>query len=153
MTKQSEDLRFMRQAIKLAQKAGAQGEVPVGAVVVWGGKVIGRGHNCREQNQDPLAHAELIAISKAAKKLGSWRLLDCTLYVTLEPCPMCAGALVNSRVKKVVYGCKDPKAGAIETLYQIGKDKTLNHQLQIVSGVEESTCSHMLSQFFKQLRK
>ena len=131
MTDGNADEQWMAAAIAEARLAEAKGEVPVGAVIVHEGQVIGRGHNLRESSQDPTTHAEMIAIQEAAKKLGSWRLIDTSLYVTLEPCPMCAGALVNARVPRVVWGCDDPKAGATQTLYRIGSDARLNHRFEL----------------------
>jgi tRNA(adenine34) deaminase len=142
----------MQEAIAEARLAEAKGEVPVGAVIVHEGKIIGRGHNERESSQDPTAHAEMIAIRKAAKQLGSWRLIDSALYVTLEPCPMCAGALVNARVPRVVWGCDDPKAGATRTLYNIGTDARLNHRFECAPGVLRDECSELLSRFFVAIR-
>ena len=124
----------------------------MGAVLVLDEKVIGRGHNLRESDQDPTAHAEMVAIRQAARYLGSWRLLDTTMYVTLEPCPMCAGALVNARVPRVVWGCEDPKAGAAETLYQIGNDSRLNHRFESIGGVLGKECADILSGFFAAIR-
>jgi tRNA(adenine34) deaminase len=146
------DERWMREAIAEARLARDQGEVPVGAVVVHDGRIVGRGHNERELNQDPTAHAEMTAIREAAEVLGSWRLIDTTLYVTLEPCTMCAGALVNARVPRVVWGCSDPKAGATETLYTIGSDPRLNHRFECVPGVLADECSALLSSFFAAIR-
>jgi tRNA(adenine34) deaminase len=146
------DTRWMQEAIAEARVAEAKGEVPVGAVVIHEDKVIGRGHNERELSQDPTTHAEMIAIREAAKVLGSWRLIDTTLYVTLEPCPMCAGALVNARVPRVVWGCDDPKAGAAQTLYTIGNDDRLNHRFESVPGVLSEACSALLSEFFAAIR-
>ena len=143
---------WMRSAIAEARLAEAEGEVPVGAVIVHNGEIIGRGHNERESSQDPTRHAEMIAIQEAAKKLGSWRLIDTTLYVTLEPCPMCAGALVNARVPRVVWGCDDPKAGATRTLYEIGTDARLNHRFECVPGVLDEACSALLTEFFGAIR-
>ncbi len=146
------DEDFMELAIAEAELALAAGEVPVGCVMVHDGKVIARGHNRRERDQDPGAHAEFLAIRDAAKVLGSWRLEGVTCYVTLEPCPMCAGALVNSRVPRVVYGCDDPKAGAVKTLFTIGNDARLNHQFELVGGVLGERCSAQLSGFFSEIR-
>jgi tRNA(adenine34) deaminase len=143
---------FMREALLQAETARLGGEVPVGCVVVREGRVIARGHNLRECAQDPTAHAEMIALRTAAGRLGTWRMSDVTVYVTLEPCPMCAGALVNSRVGRVVYGCDDPKAGAVRTLYQIGVDGRLNHRFEVVSGVLGEQCAALLSDFFRELR-
>jgi tRNA(adenine34) deaminase len=153
MDESNNDFRFMNEAITLAKKAEALGEVPVGAIVVCNGQIVGRGYNRREIDFDPLAHAELIAVKQASQHLNSWRLLDCTLYVTAEPCPMCAGALVNARVKRLVFGCKDPKAGAVDSLFHICNDVRLNHRLVITAGVEEEVCANLLKVFFKDLRK
>ncbi len=142
----------MTEAIAEAKRAEALGEVPVGAVIVHEGVVIGRGHNLRESEQDPTAHAEMIALREAAAHLGSWRILDCTIYVTLEPCPMCAGALVNARVPRVVWGCDDPKAGATRTLYKLGEDPRLNHRFASVPGVLETECAALLRGFFANIR-
>jgi len=152
MTDLVTDERWMRAAIEEAKLAEGKGEVPVGAVIVHEGAVIGRGHNLRELSQDPTTHAEMIAVRQAAEALGSWRLIDTTLYVTLEPCPMCAGALVNARVPRVVWGCNDPKAGATETLYTIGSDPRLNHRFECVAGVLKDECSALLSAFFAAIR-
>lgn len=142
----------MKAAIAEARVAEAEGEVPVGAVIVHGSEIIGRGRNLRETTQDPTAHAEMIAIREAAQALASWRLLDTVLYVTLEPCPMCAGALVNARVPRVVWGCNDPKAGATQTLYTIGNDARLNHRFECVPGVLEDQCAALLTGFFAAIR-
>jgi tRNA(adenine34) deaminase len=142
----------MRRAIIEADKARAKDEVPIGCVIVRGGKVISRGHNLRETAQDPSAHAELITIRKAARKLSSWRLLNCTLYVTLEPCTMCMGAIILSRVPTVVFGCYDPKGGAAGSLYDLSNDPRLNHQVMLVPQVLERECSRLLSSFFAELR-
>lgn len=152
MTSAETDERFMREALREADKAAARGEVPVGAVVVLDGRIIARGHNLREAAQDPSAHAELIAMRAAATHMRSWRLTNTTVYVTLEPCPMCAGALVNARVPRVVYGCDDPKAGAVRTLYQIGQDSRLNHRFALSSGVLGDACSAQLRGFFAAIR-
>ena len=152
MTDEHSDEQWMRAAIAEARLAEAEGEVPVGAVVVHEGRIIGRGHNGRESTQDPTAHAEMIAIREAATALGSWRLIDTALYVTLEPCPMCAGALVNARVPRVVWGCDDPKAGATQTLYTIGNDERLNHRFECVPGVLGDECSALLSRFSAAIR-
>jgi tRNA(adenine34) deaminase len=152
MKNDDRDEQWMRAAIAEARLAEARGEVPVGAVIVHEGQIIGRGHNERESSQDPTAHAEMIAIREAARALGSWRLIDTTLYVTLEPCPMCAGALVNARVPRVVWGCNDPKAGATETLYKIGSDPRLNHQFECTAGVLREESSVLLSAFFAAIR-
>lgn len=146
------DIYFMQKALLEAKKAEKIGEVPIGAIIVKNNKIIARGYNRREIDNDPLGHAEIIAIKKAAKKLGQWRLSDCTLYVTLEPCPMCAGAIVNARIPRLVFGCTDPKAGAVQTLFQIGQDKRLNHCLKVTVGVETNASIHLLTSFFKKLR-
>src|SRR5690625_2578097 len=147
-----QDEKFMKEAIMEANKAGERNEVPIGAVIVYEGEVIARGHNLRETSQETLSHAELIAIKKANEKTGSWRLEDCTLFVTLEPCPMCAGAIVQSRMKRVVYGATDPKAGSAGTLMNLLKDERLNHQVEITGGVLEEECSTLLTTFFRSLR-
>ncbi len=152
MNTPTEDEAWMREAIAEARRAEARGEVPVGAVVIHEGAIIARGQNEREISQDPTTHAEMIAIREAAGVLGSWRLIDTTLYVTLEPCPMCAGALVNARVPRVVWGCSDPKAGATETLYTIGSDLRLNHRFECVPGVLADECSELLTGFFATIR-
>ena len=152
MTDPAADEQWMAAAIAEAELAAEKGDVPVGAVIVHDGEIIGRGHNLRELSQDPTAHAEMIAIRQAAEALGSWRLIDTTLYVTLEPCPMCAGALVNARVPRVVWGCNDPKAGATETLYAIGSDPRLNHRFECVPGVLSDECSALLTGFFAAIR-
>ena len=144
--------RFMREALAEAELARAADEVPVGCVLTAGTEIIGRGHNRRQRDHDPTAHAEMIAIREAAMRIGSWRLLDAVAFVTLEPCPMCAGALVNSRVSTLVYGCDDPKAGAIHSLYQIGLDGRLNHRFKVVSGVLADECGAILSKFFGDIR-
>jgi len=130
----------------------AEGEVPVGAVIVYEDRVIASAHNQREQLRDPTAHAEMIAITQAAESLGSWRLDGCTLYVTLEPCPMCAGAIVQARIPTVVYGAADPKAGAVHTLYNLLGDARLNHRCLVVSGVLADACGRLLTEFFQQQR-
>jgi len=147
------DEEYMNMALELAESAAAIGEVPVGAVIVHENQVIARQFNRRECNQNPLAHAELLAIEEASQKLGRWRLQGCTLYVTLEPCIMCAGAIINARVDKVVFGAKDPKGGAVNSLYQLLSDPRLNHRPVVVQGVYEETCSHLLSSFFSSLRQ
>lgn len=143
----------MRAALSEAEAAGAAGDVPVGAVIVnSSGLLLARGRNRRELNQDPTAHAEMDALREASQKLGTWRLAGTTLYSTLEPCPMCAGALVNARVTRLVYGCPDPKAGAIDTLFQIGNDARLNHRFAVTRGVLAEDCARLLRAFFAQLR-
>ena len=144
---------FMRLALAEAEAALTENEVPVGAIIVYDQRVIAAAHNQREQLRDPTAHAEMIAITQAAQALGTWRLGDCTLYVTLEPCPMCAGAIVQARVPLVVFGATDPKAGAVQTLYQLLADKRLNHQCQTVPGVLAQQCGAMLTRFFEAQRR
>jgi len=144
---------FMRLALAEAEAALRENEVPVGAVIVHGGRIIGQAHNQREQLRDPTAHAEMIAITQAAEALGSWRLEGCTLYVTLEPCPMCAGAILQARIPVVVFGANDAKAGAVETLYQLLSDQRLNHSCQIISGVLARECGEMLTEFFQAQRR
>lgn len=146
------DEKFMLEAIKEAQKAYAIGEVPIGAVVVRHGEIVGRGHNQRETSKRAIAHAEILAIEDACKNLGGWRLIDCDLYVTLEPCLMCGGAIYQSRVVRLIYGAKDPKSGAFGSLYDLSEDTRLNHQVTVTSGILESDCSEMLKQFFRELR-
>jgi tRNA(adenine34) deaminase len=144
--------RWMRLALEQARMAFEADEVPIGAVVVHGERVIGEGHNQRETLSDPTAHAEMIAITQATQTLGSWRLLDCTLYVTLEPCPMCAGAIVQARLPRVIYGAPDPKAGACHTLYQITDDPRLNHRAAVIGGVLQEECREILQAFFARQR-
>lgn len=146
------DERWMRLALAEAERAAAMGEVPVGAVVVAGDEVVGRGHNRRESERDPLAHAEIEAMRQAARTLGEWRLVGSTIYVTLEPCAMCAGALVNSRVDRLVYGAADPKAGFCGSLGDLVRDERLNHRLEVTSGVLEEECGGLLKRFFEDLR-
>jgi len=147
-----DDVRFMREAIEEARKAASLREVPIGAVIVRNGEIIGRGHNLRESMRDPTAHAEILAIRQASERLNAWRLLDCTLYVTLEPCPMCAGAILQSRIARVVYGTDDPKAGCAGTLMNLLQDKRFNHRAEVTSDVLRSECSEMLTGFFRALR-
>jgi len=147
-----EDILFMRLALKEAALAFLAGEVPVGAVAVKDGEVISVTHNLRETSKDPSAHAEILAIRDATKISDSWRLAGLTLYVTKEPCIMCAGALVNSRIGRLVYGCKDDKAGGVDSLYTILNDRRLNHQVEVVSGVLEDECAGILRKFFKERR-
>jgi tRNA(adenine34) deaminase len=139
---------WMRRALMQSRSAFEAEEVPIGAVVVHQGRVIGEGWNQREQLKDPTAHAEMIAITQAAQALDSWRLIDCTLYVTLEPCPMCAGAIVQARIPTVVYGTTDPKAGACHTLYRITDDARLNHRATVIGGVLQRECQSILQEFF-----
>jgi tRNA(adenine34) deaminase len=147
------DKDFMRMALAEAEKAAACGETPVGAVLVIAGEIIAVAHNMRETWQDPTAHAETLALREAAARLGRWRLPDATLYVTLEPCLMCAGALVLARVNRLVYGCRDPKAGALGSVYDVVRDGRLNHVYRITPGVLEAECRQMLSGFFEKLRE
>lgn len=144
---------FMREAIMEAKKAEEIAEVPIGAIIVHNGEIIARGFNKRETLQRSDAHAELIAIAEANQNVGSWRLEECTLYVTLEPCPMCAGAIVQSRIPHVVYGASDPKAGCAGTLINLLDDSRFNHQSTVESGVLEEECASLLKEFFKKLRK
>ena len=146
------EIRFMKEAIKEAKKAELIDEVPVGCVIVKDDKVIARGHNIRETKKTPLGHAEIIAIDKASKKLNAWRLQDCDIYITLEPCIMCTGAIIQSRIKHVYYGAKDPKGGAIESSINVLEAKNINHHPVITSGVLEKECSNIISQYFKRKR-
>ena len=146
------DMAMMERAIELAQKAATQGEVPVGAVVYRGKQILAEASNNREATRDPVGHAELLAMSEAGKVLRDWRLTDCTLAVTLEPCPMCAGAMVNARLSRVIYGASDPKAGACKTLFHIPMDKRLNHEVQVIDGVLAERCANLLKDFFKRRR-
>lgn len=146
------DQRYMRAAIEAAKIAEENGDVPIGAVIVYKDQIIGRAYNQREQLKDPTAHAEIIALTQAAAFLESWRLQGCTMYVTLEPCPMCAGALVLSRMDRLVYGCDDPKTGAVKSLYNIVTDDRLNHRLEVTSGVMADECSKILQEFFAHKR-
>jgi len=144
---------FMRQALQEAEAAEEEGEVPIGAVIVHGErKVIASDHNRREQLRDPTAHAEMLAITQAAEALGSWRLEDCTLYVTLEPCPMCAGAILQARIPRVVYGADDSKAGAVQSIFKLLSDVRLNHQCSLVSGILAEPCGSILTRFFQRQR-
>ncbi len=148
------DNKWMARALKVARRAVPMGEVPVGALVVHAdGRVLAEAHNLRETVCDPTAHAEVLALRRAAEALGSWRLTECTLYATLEPCPMCVGAAVNARVPRLVYGCRDPKAGAVDSLYNIATDPRLNHRIEVVSGVLAEEASELLSSFFAELRR
>lgn len=145
------DIYFIKQAIKKAEKAAKLGEVPIGAVIVKDDKIIASGYNLREKKRNALLHAEIIAINRACKKLGAWRLEDCILYVTLEPCPMCAGAIINSRIKRVVFGCYDKKAGAFGSVFDISEHK-FNHKYEVSGGILEYECAKLLSDFFAELR-
>ena len=145
----------MRQAIAQAQVALSLDEVPIGCVIVHEptNQIIASAHNRRHLDHDPTAHAEILALREASQKLGDWRLVDCTLVVTLEPCPMCAGAMVNARISKLVYGCDDPKAGAVKTLYQLCSDARLNHRVEVTGGVLAQECGGMLTEFFRKQRE
>lgn len=147
------DEKYMKEAIRQAEKAWKIEEVPIGCVIVYEGKIIGRGYNRRTTDKNPLAHAEMAAIKKASKKMGDWRLEDCTLYVTLEPCQMCSGAIVQARVKRVVIGCMNPKAGCAGSILNLLQVDRFNHQVEITSGVLEEECSQMMKGFFKELRE
>ena len=147
-----DDEAFMGLAIEQARWAGAAGDVPVGCVIVIGDQIVGRGHNRRQASHDPTAHAELEALRAAAQVVGDWR-IEGTLYVTQEPCPMCAGALVNARIRRLVYGCANPKAGAVDTLYQITSDTRLNHRMDVIRGIRADECAQLLSSFFQELRE
>lgn len=149
----SEDERYMKEAIKQARKAYALDEVPIGCVIVYEGKVIGRGYNRRNTDKNTLAHAEITAIKKASKVIGDWRLEGCTMYVTLEPCQMCAGAIVQARIPKVVMACMNPKAGCAGSVINILDNEQFNHQVETVTGVLGEECSFMLKSFFTELRK
>lgn len=147
------DIRFMKEAIKQAKKAYALEEVPIGCIITYQNKIIGRGYNRRTTDRNPLAHAELLAIKKASKKMNDWRLEDCTMYVTLEPCQMCSGAIVQSRIKRVVVGCMNPKAGCAGSILNMLEMKEFNHQAELTTGIMEEECSVMMKQFFKELRE
>ena len=152
MRKYTEDERFMKEAIRQAKKAEAIGDVPIGCVIVCDGKIIARGYNKRNKNKTVLAHAELLAMSKACKKTGDWRLEDCTMYITLEPCQMCAGAIVQARMGRVVIGAMNPKAGCAGSVLNLLEMPEFNHQVQVERGVLGEECSRMLTEFFKELR-
>lgn len=144
---------WMEQAITEARKAEEIGEVPIGAVVVFGDMIVGRGHNLRETSRDGTAHAEMLAIREASNTLGAWRLLHCRLYVTLEPCPMCSGAIVQCRIPEVIYGAHDPKAGCAGTLMNLLQEPRFNHRTDVLSGILEEECASLLTTFFRKLRK
>jgi len=146
------DEKYMKEAIRQAKKAYEIQEVPIGCVIVYEGKIIGRGYNRRTIDKNVLAHGELQAIKKANKKIGDWRLEDCTLYVTLEPCPMCAGAIVQARIKRVVIGCMNPKAGSAGSVINLLEQEGFNHQVEVTSGVLKDECSGMMKNFFRELR-
>mgnify|MGYP006280945507 FL=1 len=146
------DKQYMELALQEAQKALEMDEVPIGAIVICDGKIVGRGYNLKEELQDPTAHAEMIAIREASQNMGSWRLPECELYVTLEPCPMCIGAMIQARIKRLVYGASDEKGGATGSLYNLAEDERFNHQIEVVSGVLADKSSKMLKDFFRSLR-
>jgi tRNA(adenine34) deaminase len=147
------DATWMAEALAEARIAASEGEVPIGAVVVFEGRIVGRGRNAREKLRDPTAHAEVLALQEAARALGRWRLTGATIYATLEPCPMCAGALVNARVDRLVYSVPDPKAGAAGTLFDIVRDARLNHRVEVESGVLAAECGELLKEFFRSRRR
>ncbi len=144
--------KYMRQAVRLAKKAWANGDVPIGCIIVYEGKIIARGYNRRNLDKTTLAHAEILAIKKASKILGDWRLEDCTMYVTLEPCQMCAGAIVQARIPRVVIGCMNPKAGCAGSIINLLDIKQFNHQVETMKGVLEAECADMMKMFFAELR-
>ena len=148
-----EDVRFMKEAVRQAKKAEKIEEVPIGCVIVYDGKIISRGYNRRNIQGSTLAHAELLAIQKASRKLGDWRLEGCTMYVTLEPCPMCAGAIVQARIPKVVIGAMNPKAGCAGSILNLLEERRFNHQVETVRGVLVEECQKMMKEFFKNMRK
>lgn len=147
------DHYYMQMAIEEAEKAAAKGEVPIGAVIVHQGEVIARAHNLRETSQNAVTHAELLAIQEACQKLGNWRLEDTNLYVTLEPCPMCAGAILQSRIPRVIYGARDSKAGCVDSLYRLLNDERFNHQCEVTENVLADECGGLLTQFFRAIRE
>ena len=149
----SNDASFMRDALAQAQMAADANEVPVGAVIVFDKKIISQGYNCRESRQNPLAHAEIIAIEQAASVSRDWRLTECDMYVTLEPCIMCVGALLQARIRRLIFGCLDPKAGAAESLYRLCADSRLNHRVSVTGGVLGAECATLLEDFFRSLRE
>ena len=153
MKKLTDDERFMKEAIRQARKAYAIGEVPIGCVIVYEGRVIARGYNRRTIDKNTLAHAELLAIRKASRKLDDWRLEGCTMYVTLEPCQMCSGAIIQARIPKVVVGCMNPKAGCAGSILNLLDVPQFNHQAELVTGGLEEECSQMMKEFFKELRE
>jgi tRNA(adenine34) deaminase len=144
---------FMRQALLAADQAERENEVPIGAIIVRGERIIASAYNQREQLHDPTAHAEMLAITQAAEVVQDWRLEECTLYVTLEPCPMCAGAILQSRIPRIVYGANDPKAGAVQSLFQLLNDNRLNHRCEVTSGILARECGEILSRFFQAQRR
>ncbi|AMO87448.1 tRNA-specific adenosine deaminase [Solibacillus isronensis B3W22] len=150
---ENKDHQYMQEALEEAKKAAALGEVPIGAVIVYKDEIIARAHNLRETTQNALTHAESMAIQEACKKVGSWRLEETTLYVTLEPCPMCAGAILQSRIPRVVYGARDIKAGCVDSLYRLLNDARFNHECTVTEGVMAEECGQILTDFFKALRE
>jgi len=148
-----DDARFMKRALELARRAAEMGEVPVGSVVVREGLVVGEGFNLKETDEDPTAHAEIIALRAAARRLGTWVLDDATLFTTCEPCPMCAGAIVQARVRRLVFGCEDPKGGGVVSRYGIGIDGELNHKVELTTGIMAESCADLLTQFFRERRE
>lgn len=151
--KQDKDIKFMREAIKQAKKAYAIEEVPIGCVIVQEDKIIARGYNKRNTKKNTLAHAEMIAIEKACKKLGDWRVEDCTMYITLEPCPMCAGAIVQARIPRVVIGTRNQKAGCAGSVLNLLQVQKFNHQVELTEGILQEECSQMMKDFFREMRK
>jgi len=152
MINSSSDEKFMREALAEAELASAENEVPVGAIAVVNGEIVGRAHNIREKTANPLGHAEILLLEKLARKSHDWRFEDVTVYVTCEPCIMCAGALLQARVSHVVYGCSDPKAGACDSLYELTRDKRLNHQIETTGGILADECGKIMSDFFRNKR-
>ncbi len=152
MCSTEQDKLFMKEALAEAAKAQGKKEVPIGAVLVHDGQIVGRGHNLRETSNDPTSHAEMIAIRQAAEALDSWRLLQTTLYVTLEPCVMCMGAIILARIPRLVFGCRDPRAGAVGSIYDFSADERFNHAVEVTEGVLAEPCSELLSGFFRELR-
>lgn len=147
------DIKYMKEAINEAKKAVESGEVPIGCVIVYKNEIIGKGHNLRNSKKNPLCHAEISAINEAAEFIGDWRLEDCTLYVTVEPCPMCAGAIVQARIPRVVFGTKNAKAGCAGSILNILNEPRFNHQVQVESGILQEECAKPMSEFFKKFRK
>ena len=152
MTDKPQDIACMQEALAEAEQAKAKGEVPIGAVIEHAGRLIGRGHNLRETGNDPTSHAEMVAIRQAAAAIGHWRLLDTTLYVTLEPCVMCMGAIILARIPRLVFACRDPRAGAVGSIYDFASDERFNHKVEVTEGVLGAECSQLLSGFFRELR-
>ncbi len=152
MSESENDIYFMRLALEEANLAFNEGEVPVGAVLVINDGIIAKKHNCRETSNDPTGHAEILALKSGAREIENWRLAEATLYVTKEPCVMCSGAMVNSRLGRLVYGCRDEKGGAVDSLYALLSDKRLNHQVEVISGVLAEECAELLKRFFQERR-